>query len=61
MDNEKNAMIIYDAIRKFNENPEALNNFVSYLITHFDTWMEEFVKNPDGLAAEFKMFSEMDF
>ena len=57
--NEENAKILADAIRTFAEKPENIDNFESYLSNHFDTWMQKFAKDPDGLANEFRTFAEM--
>ena len=58
--NEINAKILCDAIRKFAENPAAIENFESYLSYHFDVWHNKFASTPDGLIDEFKMFSSIE-
>lgn len=60
MNNLENAKILCDAIKNFNKNPEALENFEYYLSCHFDIWMKKFAYDPDSLTSEFKQFSEMD-
>lgn len=58
-ENKKNAEILCNAIKKFAENPGAIDNFESYLSNHFDVWMNEYVNTPSGLVSEFKHFSEI--
>lgn len=57
--NDINSKALCDAIRKFSENPEAIDNFESYLSHHFDVWFNKFVTTPDGLVSEFNTFSEI--
>lgn len=59
--NERNAHIMIEAIKKMANSPEHLYNFESYLSAHFDTWMEKWAGYPEGLSNEFKNFSEMEF
>lgn len=58
--NEQNAAKLVTAIRQFAEHPERLENFQCYLEHHFDKWMQKWAADPDGLAAEFENFSEME-
>ena len=58
--NEINSKALCDAIRKFADNPAAIENFESYLDHHFDTWYEKFASTPDGLISEFNMFSGLE-
>lgn len=58
--NEKNAKILCDAIKKMVNNENAINNFQSYLEFHFDKWMQKYAYDPDGLTTEFKNFSETE-
>lgn len=63
MDNNKfeaEARTIAEAIRRFNERPEALENFESYIGYHFDVWMKKWANTPEGIAHEFEYFSMMD-
>lgn len=57
---EAEAKILAEAIRRFNERPEALENFESYIGAHFDIWLKNWANTPDGLAHEFEHFSMMD-
>ena len=58
---EEQAKAMADAIREFNNNPEALDNFEDYLAHHFDEWVKKYASTPVGMAYEFKMFADMDF
>lgn len=57
---EAEAGIIAEAIRRFNERPEALNNFESYISHCFGEWLERWANTPEGLASELEHFSMMD-
>lgn len=56
---EKLAQELCNAIRKLAADEDSLNNFESYLTSHFDTWLREFASTPEGLTSELKFFSEM--
>ena len=60
MTNEQNAERLAAAIRQFAEHPERLENFQAYLERHFTSWMQKYAADPDGLAEEFRNFSEME-
>lgn len=47
------------AIKSFNENPDALENFESYLNIHFVTWCEKYANTPDGFISELNHFSKI--
>jgi hypothetical protein len=49
------------AIKKFNENPETLDNLESYLNNHFDAWACKWANTPEGFINELKQFSEIEF
>lgn len=59
MNNQENAKRLADAIRKFAENPENIDNFEGYLSNHFDAWMKKFAYDPYSLANEFQTFANM--
>lgn len=59
-DNAFYAKMLGDALRKFAENPGAIDNFEGYLSIHFDKWLKDFASDPAGLAGELKNFSEID-
>lgn len=56
---EEEARAICEAIRQFNESPEALDNFESYLSYHFVAWLKKWADTPAGMAKEFENFSQM--
>lgn len=56
---EKLAQELCNAIRKLAADEDSLNNFESYLTSHFDTWLRKFASTPEGLTSELKLFSEM--
>lgn len=58
--NEINSKALCAAIRKFADNPAAIDNFESYLSYHFDKWYDKFANTPDGLISEFTMFSGIE-
>lgn len=58
--NEIKAKALCDAIRKFKDNPAAIDNFESYLSYHFDAWYEKFANTPDGLIDEFNHFAAIE-
>lgn len=53
------AVKLADAIRTFDQNPDNLDNFESYLAYHFDVWMQQYAKDPEGLVSEFEYFANM--
>ncbi len=59
MSNKENAALIVAAIRHFAENPEALENFESYLTQHYDIWLTKYANTPDGLTAELSHFAHI--
>ena len=58
--NEFYSKALCDAIRKFAENPAALENFELYLNRHFDIWFKKYANTPDGLTSEFYQFSTIE-
>lgn len=58
-ENKENAKIMCDAIRKFANNPEGLDNFQLYLEYHFEEWFEKYANSPYNLANEFKEFAKI--
>lgn len=47
------------AIKGFNENPAALENFECYLNIHFVTWCEKYATTPDNFINELNHFSKI--
>ena len=56
---ERLAEELIEAIKTMANNEESLNNFKSYLSTHFKTWIKKWANTPEGLTAEFKNFSKI--
>lgn len=48
------------AILKFVEDPEALDNFISYLKYHREAWFAKWCKSFDGMVNEFSHFSKIN-
>lgn len=57
MSNREAAATVAEAIRKFNQDEDALNNFQSYLEHHFHKWLEKWANTPEGLATELIHFA----
>lgn len=49
---------MFNAIQSMTEAQR--NNMCSYLTQHFDTWLTRFASTPEGMAAEFETFSNID-
>ena len=60
MSNEESAKMFVEAIRKFANNPDGLDNLESYLSRHFNVWLEKYANNPENIAGEMKCFSEIN-
>ena len=56
----KEAAAVAAAIKDLAASQEKLDNFESYLSTHFKEWLEKYANTPCDFAAEIKSFSEMD-
>lgn len=56
----KEAEIFEDAIKKLANKPDNLDNFISYLSRHFQTWLNLYTDNPTDFVAEIKHFAEME-
>lgn len=61
MENEKTYYInlLFAALDNFNNNPDAVDNFKSYLEYHFDAWREKFAATPEGFIDELYHFSNI--
>ena len=57
---EKQAAEFCEAICTLADNTRNLENLESYLSYHFEKWLKTFANTPEGLAAEMKMFAEME-
>lgn len=56
---EQAAEDFCNAIRKFAENDDALNNMESYLAHCFGDWLKRYANTPDGIAGEMLNFAAM--
>lgn len=59
MTKKENAAIIIESIKRFSENPEALENFESYLIHNFDAFYLRIKQDPEGITKELEHFSNI--
>ena len=57
---EKQAADFCEAICTLANNTENLSNLESYLTYNFDKWLTTWANTPEDLAAEMKMFAEME-
>ena len=58
---EKAAEDFCQSIKVLASKPENLANLESYLIYHFQEWLERYANTPEGIAAEMKEFANMQF
>lgn len=58
--NETNAKAFYEAIKKFTENPAALENLENYLSHHFDVWVQKYAYDPESLTSELNHFASIE-
>ena len=49
-----------EAIKLIAAKPDNLDNLESYLSRHFSEWISKWANTPEDLAAEMKMFAEME-
>ena len=59
MTKKENAAIIIESIKRFNKNPEALENFESYLIHNFDAFYLRIKQHPENITKELDYFSKI--
>ena len=59
MTKKENATIIIEAIKRFNENAEALENFESYLIHNFYSFYLRIKQDPENITKELDYFSNI--
>ena len=57
---EEQATQFCEAIRALADNTGNLENLEIYLSYHFEKWLKTLASTPEGLAAEMKMFAEME-
>lgn len=58
---ERAAERFISALRELASKEENICNFESYLISHFSEWLERYANSPENIAAEMKIFAEMEF
>ena len=58
--NEADAKVLCEAIKRLAENDFALENLECYLSYHFDKWLDRFANTPEKLAWEFDQFSRIE-
>lgn len=51
--------ILVDALKRFTEKPENIENFSSYLDRHFYKWLDKFANNPLSFICELDQFSKV--
>lgn len=59
MTKRENAKMIVEAIKRFSEQPEALENFESYLTHNFDEWFLYIRKHPENITYDLDQFSRI--
>ena len=57
--NERNAKLFCEAIKKLAENPDALENLECYLARHFKGWLETYASTPEGITDELQQFAKI--
>ena len=57
---EEQATQFCEAICTLANNTENLESLESYLSRHFSEWISKWANTPEKLAAEMKMFAEME-
>lgn len=55
------ALRLGDAIKKLAADEDHLNNFISYLTSHFPEWLRKYANTPEDLVSEFHEFANMRF
>lgn len=58
--NEADAKVLCEAIKRLAENDFALENLECYLSHHFDKWLDRFANTPEKLTWELDQFSRID-
>ena len=57
---EQTAREFCKALRTIAGKPENLENLEFYLSYHFAEWMNKYANTPENIAAELKLFAEME-
>ena len=56
---EEYIKMLIDAIKRFGEHPDALENFEGYLGYHFESWAKKFAATPESFISELDQFSKI--
>ena len=59
-ENYKAATTFVEAIKTIAQKPDNLKTLSDYLSIAFDEWLKTFANTPTDLAAELKMFAEIE-
>ena len=59
-ENYKAATMFVEAIREIAQKPKNLENLSYYLSYSFDKWLKTYANTPANLAAEIKLFAELE-
>ena len=57
---EQTAKQFCEALQTIAGKPQNLENLKFYLSMHFPEWLEKFANTPENIAAELKLFAEME-
>ena len=57
---EQTAKQFCEALQTIAGKPENLENLENYLSYHFAEWMNKYANTPENIAAELKLFAEME-
>lgn len=57
---EEEANMFCNAIKSFAENPNALENFESFLSFSFGLWLKKYANTPENIASEMMNFATIE-
>ena len=60
-EHEQQASEFCEAIKQLASRAEALENLENYLSIHFAEWLKKYANTPDGITAELKEFSTIEY
>ena len=52
--------LLITALKRFSENPGAIDNLESYLNYHFETWAAKYANTPGNFISELSEFSKIE-
>ena len=58
---EEYSSMFISAVKTMAEKPDNLENFKSYLDSHFSEWLQKYANTPEGIATEMKNFATIEF